>query len=230
MAEQISTGDPSLAEPVKGIHSEIAAVRLEQKAIEARRRPIEIGTLILLIVTAISTIATFVVFYEQLVTSRDAIDIAHADAARALDASSRPWVGVTRISIGPLIEGKHIVVRLEVENSGHTPAVNLRSKLRIAIWPTAMGAPRMPTTNELYPSSGTLFPGTATTMDDLAPNFPPPTASDLNYIAQRRAIVWIYGRLEYSDTGGSSHVTLVRLQYDPGSGGLLFSSIGNSAN
>jgi hypothetical protein len=239
MTEHLSGGtprEPDLSMPVQGIHDEICAVRKEQRESEARRRPIEIATLAFLAATALFTVLTFVVFWLQLRTFKGQLDearlattTAHDDANRALIASNRPWLGFHSIKMDPPKAGAPVVVRVSVEDFGHSPAFGIRSITRVLFRRTSEGQPPSPSHKELPAHSYVMFPAVASAETALT-NGRSLTEAEADDIAQGRMTVWIVSRVEYRDIEGNQYYGLTHEHYNPKTQLLNQSDRGNEGD
>jgi hypothetical protein len=147
---------------------------------------------------------------ENLEQSKQAIDASIEISRR----DQRAWVGITEIippwrdpANNPLYikEGSNFGASVTIINSGKTPALNIRSKIRLMAFPrNHKFAPDYG--NVQGQSVGVLQPQGKFKATSL-PSYQPVNASDITSLKNSAMILYLYGEIQYEDIFKISHRT-----------------------
>ena len=163
---------------------------------------------------------------------------------RALDASieisrrdQRAWVGMTEVTPEwrdaegkPLFikEGARYHVGVTIVNSGRTPALKVRSRMRLMSFPDNKFVADYQNVNERV-SIGVLPPQGKFTLTSL-PSYRIINASDITSLKNGSVILYLYGEIEYEDIFRIPHRTTYCSFLAPTLDNFLVHSTYNDAN
>jgi hypothetical protein len=120
---------------------------------------------------------------ESVKAAQEANELTKEAQRRANDIvadADRPWIGVHHIELGDYTTERKINTKLQILNSGKTPALNVTTKIN---WKVISGLPEAPSdeeTSRAYEPQGPLFPNQGM---DLLPVFNDLLSSEGKYSA-----------------------------------------------
>jgi hypothetical protein len=186
-------------------------------------------TIGLVLITVVLTGLTYCVFYQTMIDARHAADTAHGDAVTAINASSRPWVGMETPTLSIAV-GNSATILVPVKNVGHSPALNVRARF----WNFRVDGPvgKCPIASQGWPpegpeSSSVLLPDQ--TVDTTLMVIYYVEQWQFNLFKSGVCAILITGRIDYTDAQKQRHFTTVRATYNPLTSIYEFDPKGNDA-
>lgn len=172
--------------------------------------------------------------------ARDSLE----QSKRALDASievsrsdQRAWVGMTEVAPEwrdadgkPLFikEGAHYHVGVTIVNSGRTPALKVRSKMRL--WSFPANNKFVPDYGNVTAQSVGVLPPQGKFIITSLPSLKIINTSDIASLKNGSQILYLYGQIEYEDIFGIQHRTTYCSTLAPTLDSFLVHSTYNDAN
>jgi hypothetical protein len=152
---------------------------------------------------------------DGLAETRRAVEVAATQAKAMAETvqiarlDQRAWVGVMKVTGRPAI-GDRLDVGVDIQNTGRTPALSARSKMRVRllseyVGPALSDAQWVPFALR---SRGVLAPGALSHLANCARTGVEPmvlTARDVAEIASGKLSVFVDGRIDYKDVFGAEH-------------------------
>lgn len=143
-----------------------------------------------------------------------------ADSEKAIKATQdamrldqRAWVGMQSIQIAKELN-KPIVIRVNVANTGKTPAFKYRGQITAEVVPKGQRSIPKYSRTETYNPIDVLIPGEPSGLT-LGSKSPPLDQTAINAIDQGMLEVYVYGRLCYEDAFKQPHWTRFCSRYRP---------------
>lgn len=158
--------------------------------------------------TLVFAVLGFWILYQTLCATRAAVVAAQTEAGAAVAAtdvardqlrlSERPWVGAYEIILGKFTPGEQVRVEVVLRNSGKTPALSMKNKIRgVAVYGIPEEPPNIPPI-ALYASEMVLMPNQTSRIHPVG--VVPLTHADFNNVMVKKDWVFVvWGKIIYTD-------------------------------
>ena len=159
----------------------------------------------------------------------DAATQANEIANQALATTTRPWIGVDTVEVGPIQPSQPLNIEVRVRNSGRTPSTDVQGLFLVYISPID-NPPALLTDPCTSCVRSVLLPNGVVSYR-LSVRESVMTPDGVQRIKDGKDTMWIVGRLDYHDGEGEFHTTKSCLFYrSTGIASFTACGEGNSAN
>ena len=159
----------------------------------------------------------------------DAATQANEIANQALATTTRPWIGVDTVEVGPIQPSQPLNIEVRVRNSGRTPSTDVQGLFLVYISPID-NPPALLTDPCTSCVRSVLLPNGVVSYR-LSVRDSVMTPDGVQRIKDGKDTMWIVGRLDYHDGEGEFHTTKSCLFYrSTGIASFTACGDGNSAN
>ncbi|MFZ0274435.1 MAG: hypothetical protein WB524_15125 [Acidobacteriaceae bacterium] len=139
------------------------------------------------------------------------------------EIAQRAWVYAVALADGPVQAGKAIDIRVQVKNSGRTPAIDVRTVTGRTVV-EASEVPDLSLSPPAYKRSqfvtdGNINPDSMNFSDFVLPV----TVEDVDRINTMKVRVYVHGRIEYRDVFGAPHWNTFCFFFLPGGAFAIYS-------
>jgi hypothetical protein len=178
------------------------------------------------VAAAITTIAVFTYKLNKSIDKLWQSSKAQIDLSRdILLATERPWVGPRTIDAEPTNPNEPITAWVVIENTGRSPAREMRVDFQGHILPSGMAPPRVDVALRPAKMLFSSFPDTYHPFRGHRLS-----QAEFDGIVRGDRVAWIIGRIEYMDTRNDLHFTDVCTRWDPTLRAFVPHEQGNDAN
>jgi hypothetical protein len=144
-------------------------------------------------------------------------------------ASNRPWVGMESVvAMRPLAGNQPYELRVVIRNAGHSPALAVRTVLNTAVHAT--NDETLPSVDECGNCAQSIVLPNGTRDYDVMVSPEVLTKDVVERIKRGANTILLVGRIDYTDSAATAHLTTVCMKYLPPSGSFGSCAQGNDVN